>query len=647
MQGKERKFTEGSTLISITDLSGVIQYCNKDFIQISGYSEQELVNANHHVVRHPDMPKAAFEDLWQTIKKDKPWQGIVKNLCKNGDYYWVDAYVTPVYESGKKVGYQSIRSCPTKKQVESAEKLYQELNQQPNKKIPKPGFFETLTLATKFNTLITLLFATFLLSEVQSGSLFETDLQHILVNVFFLGLYITILYLLHGNVFSRIDKLSIIIKNLSTGDLNSDIKIQGKDEISEAVISAKILQGRLKAVIGRFGESSQSLTIATDVLSEASYQTKLSMGHQHDETDLVATAMNEMSATVSEISQNTTRTSELATSADEAASKGQEMVGLTRKTILELSTDISDIHNTITVLAEECQQIRDITASISGIADQTNLLALNAAIEAARAGEQGKGFSVVADEVRVLSSRTQEATVEINSMIDQLQGGSSKAVLAMDKGLEKVKESVEQIKNTEESFSQIASSVVDLNDMNLQIATAANQQNDVTEEMNGNVHSISMQSNKTLSSVELLESKIKSLTEMSESLQIQLQQYDLGEAAAEFDFNQAKKAHLSWKLRVRNFLQGDINAISKEQVCSHRECDLGRWYYSEGMSKYKDSSYFKGIEKPHARLHQIIQEVFDMYEKGTLDEAEALYQELGPLSDEIVDLLDKTENSLR
>lgn len=647
MQGKERKFKQGSTLISITDLSGVIQYCNRDFVQISGYSEDELINANHHLVRHPDMPKAAFEDLWHTIKNDKPWQGIVKNLCKNGDYYWVDAYVTPVYENGKKVGYQSIRSCPTKEQVSSAKKLYKDLNQQPGKKIPQPGFFETLTLAAKFNALITLLFATFLLSEVQSGSLFETDLPHILVNVFFLTLYIAILYLLHGNVFSRISELSAIIKKLSTGDLNSDITVSRRDEISEAVVSAKILQGRLKAVIGRFSESTQGLSIATDVLSEASYQTKKSMGHQHSETDLVATAMNEMSATVAEISQNTTQTSELATSADKAASEGQRMVGLTRQTILELSTDITEIYDTINILAEECQQIRDITAAISGIADQTNLLALNAAIEAARAGEQGRGFSVVADEVRVLSSRTQESTVEINNMVNKLQDGSSKAVIAMEKGLEKVKESVEQIQNTEESFSQIAASVVDLNDMNMQIATAATQQTTVTEEMNGNVHSISMQSDKTLSSVELLESKIVSLTEMSESLQLQLQQYDLGESATGFDFNQAKKAHLSWKLRVRNFLQGDVSAISKEQVCSHRECDLGRWYYSEGMSKYKNSPSFKSIEAPHARLHQIIHEVFDMYEKGTLDEAEALYEELGPLSEEIVDLLDKTERSLQ
>ncbi len=528
---QEKKFAEGSTLISITDLSGIIQYCNHDFIQISGYSEQELVNANHNIIRHPDMPKVAFEDLWQTIKKDNPWQGIVKNRCKNGDYYWVDAYVTPIYENEKKVGYQSVRSRPTKEQVLSAEKLYQELNQQPHKKIPKPNLFQSVTLNTKLTTLLSLLFATFLLAQIQAGSLFTNELHHVLTNVVFLLLFIATLYTFHHDVIGRINRVKRALKKLSSGDLTCHITVLKKDEIGEAVISAKILQGRLKAVIGRFGEFSQMLTVSTEVLSEVSYQTKLSMSQQHSEIELVVTAMDKMSVTVADISQNSTKTSELATSANQVAADGQQMVSLTRKTILELSDDISDIYSTINILAKECQNIRDITASISGIAEQTNLLALNAAIEAARAGEQGRGFSVVADEVRVLSSRTQASTIEINTMIEKLQDGSNKAVLAMGKGLEKVKESVEQIKNTEESFSQIVLSVIEVNDMSTEIATAASQQHNVTEEINNNVHSINIQSSETLNSVELLENKITELTKISTSLQLQLSQYDLGNSA--------------------------------------------------------------------------------------------------------------------
>lgn len=647
MLGKEREFSEGSTLISVTDLKGVIQYCNRDFIEMSGYSESELINANHNIIRHPDMPKAAFEDLWETIKADKPWQGMVKNRCKNGDYYWVEAYVTPVMQDGKKIGYQSVRSCPTRKQVDDATTLYQTLNNDPQRKLPKPSFLDTIKVSTKMNAIITAIFISFLLVQMSVDHLFSTDALHIASNLWVTLLLFLLLYIFNNDVAKPIQQLTRTIRRMASGNLTEHIVVSKHDEISRAIVSTKILQGRLKAVIGRFVESSHSLGIATDVLSEASYQTKMSMDRQHQETDLVATAMNEMSATVGEIAENTSKTSEFAGATDDVAQKGRQIVESTKNTILELSDDITNISETINLLAQECQQIREITSAISGIADQTNLLALNAAIEAARAGEHGRGFAVVADEVRGLSSSTQQSTVEINTMIEQLLDGSNKAVVAMEQGLDKVNQSVDKIQNTEEAFSEIVASITDVNDMNMQIATAAEEQSCVTEEMNTNVHSISVQSTRTNKNVEQLEGKIASLITMAKSLKLQVSQYDLGEPATQFDFEQAKTAHLSWKSKVRDFLRGDTNAITKAQVCSHRECMMGKWYYAEGMKKYSNSTYFKQIEAPHARLHAIVKEVFELYELGRLDEANELYNELAPLSDEIVELLDKTEASIK
>jgi len=647
MSGKQRVFAEGSTLISVTDLQGVIQYCNKDFVEISGYSEQELIGAHHNIVRHPDMPKAAFADLWQTIKDNKPWQGLVKNRCKNGDYYWVEAYVTPVFEHGKKIGYQSVRSCPTQQQIDSATSLYADLNRNPEKKLPQPGFTQRIKLATKINVLTALILLSFLLAQHSGNHLFTTDPLHIALNLIFIGLGVYMSFLINNDVIGRIRSMNKLIKKISSGKLTDNIRISKRDELGDALLSVKMLQGRLKAIIGRFSESTQSLGLAIDVLSETSYQTKHNMDRQQTETDLVATAMNEMSATVTEIAENTSRTSELAAQTDEVAHIGKQIVESTKSTIMELSDDIGNISETINMLAEECQQIRDITAAISGIADQTNLLALNAAIEAARAGEHGRGFAVVADEVRMLSSSTQESTVEINTMIEQLQDGSSKAVVAMEKGLEKVKQSVEQIQETDTAFTQIVDSVTNVNDMNMQIATAAEEQSAVTEEMNTNVHSISTQAERTSGNVAQLEDKVGSLTEMLSSLKLQLDQYDLGETASHFDFDKAKSAHLSWKIKVRDFLQGNRAAITKDQVCSHRECAMGKWYYTEGVKNYGTNSYFKKIEAPHARLHQIIKEVYEMYEMDELEKADKLYLELAPLSDEIVSLLDKTEKSVR
>ncbi|MDB1122693.1 methyl-accepting chemotaxis protein [Vibrio algarum] len=529
MTDKERQFGENATLVSITDMDGVIQYCNRDFIEISGYSEQELINSNHNIVRHKDMPKAAFEDLWSTVKMDKPWKGIVKNRCKNGDFYWVDAYVTPVFENGKKVGYQSIRSCPSRKQIADAESLYKDLNNNQHKKIPKPSLYSKMTLAFQVNTIVALAFATYVLMQMYEGQLFTLEPLQVMTNLWIMLLFSVLLYLINFDVVKRINRLTRILKRISAGDLTEKIEIIKEDEIGETVMSAKMLQGRLKAIIGRFSESSHDLIIATGVLSETSHTTKSSMDTQHTETELVATAMNEMSATVSEIAQNTARTSELAAAADNAATTGKVMVSSTREAIFELSESLSAISESINLLANECHQIKDITESISGISEQTNLLALNAAIEAARAGEYGRGFAVVADEVRVLSSRTQQSTEEINTMIEKLQGGSVEAVKAVEKGLEKVHISVEKIESTENAFTEIATSVTDVNDMNMQIATAAEEQSSVAEEMNQNVTSISVHSYKTADSVVLLEDKVDELTKMSSSLAIQLEQYNLGE----------------------------------------------------------------------------------------------------------------------
>ena len=146
---REQTFADGSNLVSLTDLKGVIQYVNSDFIQISGYTADELIGQNHHMIRHPDMPPAAFEDLWATIKANKPWRGMVKNRCKNGDHYWVDAYVTPVFEGPMKVGYQSVRSCPTRKQVEQADALYAKMRANKQLKIPKKTSWNDKSLAIK------------------------------------------------------------------------------------------------------------------------------------------------------------------------------------------------------------------------------------------------------------------------------------------------------------------------------------------------------------------------------------------------------------------------------------------------------------------------------------------------------------------
>ncbi|WP_369433706.1 methyl-accepting chemotaxis protein [Psychromonas sp. MME1] len=433
MSNNEKKFSEGASLISITNLQGIIQYCNKDFIDISGYSEKELIGFNHNMIRHPDMPKAAFADLWATIKNNEAWQGIVKNRCKNGDYYWVNAYVTPVFQDGKKVAYQSVRSCPSRDEITKAEALYATLNTSPNATIPKPSFIKRLSLKKQINSLLALTLMVTLFNTWNSDALLDFNLPFITMLLFIFASFSTLYWTINHKVLTPLEEIIEKIKRISGGDLTENITSHRQDEIGNTLMSIKLLQCRLKAVIGRFNESTQELTLAIDVLSDTGYQTKTNMSRQHAEIDLVATAMHEMSATVAEIAQNTTLTSELAATADTTAQQGKVLVESSRNTTKDLAQNISHVSVTVNTLAQECERIKHITETISAIANQTNLLALNAAIEAARAGELGRGFAVVADEVRVLASRTQQATVEIKDMIETLYTGSRTAVTTMNK----------------------------------------------------------------------------------------------------------------------------------------------------------------------------------------------------------------------
>ncbi len=146
---QEKEFSADTRLVSMTDLQGDITFVNLDFLRISGFNEQELLGSHHNIVRHPDMPPAAFADLWRTIKAGKTWRGLVKNRCKNGDHYWVDAYVMPIVQDGETVGYQSVRSKPSRAQVTEAEQLYARMRKDPSLTLPTKKGWQHVSLALK------------------------------------------------------------------------------------------------------------------------------------------------------------------------------------------------------------------------------------------------------------------------------------------------------------------------------------------------------------------------------------------------------------------------------------------------------------------------------------------------------------------
>ncbi len=275
------------------------------------------------------------------------------------------------------------------------------------------------------------------------------------------------------------------------GDLTRRLSTTSTDAIGRLVIEFNTFMEKLHGIISDVAGSTNQVATAAEEMSSVSLESHEGVIKQQVQTEQVAAAMNEMTATVAEVAQNAESAAEAAKSASDEARSGAEVVQGTVSAINNLATDVSGAAEVIKQLEADSENIGSVVEVIHSISEQTNLLALNAAIEAARAGEQGRGFAVVADEVRTLASRTQESTKEIQSMIERLQAGTSHAVEVMNKGSDQAVVSVEQASKASESLRAITDAVATISDMNNQISTAASEQGSVANEINQNINVIS------------------------------------------------------------------------------------------------------------------------------------------------------------
>ena len=287
------------------------------------------------------------------------------------------------------------------------------------------------------------------------------------------------------------------VETVASGNLTVEIQQGSQDEIGELFGAFGKMVASLRTIIADVTGSTVQLASAAEEMSAVTEQTSRGMGQQQAETDQIATAMNEMSATVQEVARNAAAAAQSAHQADDQASKGKQVVSQTIESIDALATEVEKAGQVIHKLEGDSVSIGAVLDVIKGIAEQTNLLALNAAIEAARAGEQGRGFAVVADEVRTLAQRTQQSTQEIRKMIESLQSGAKDAVKVMVEGKRQAQVSVEQAAKAGAALETITRAVATITDMNTQIASAAEEQSAVAEEMNRNIVNISQVANQT------------------------------------------------------------------------------------------------------------------------------------------------------
>lgn len=309
------------------------------------------------------------------------------------------------------------------------------------------------------------------------------------------------------------------------GDLNVALKESGASELKMLAEGFNAFVTKIKTTVEGVAQSVNDLSATTNRIHEVSSQSSDTIKQQSMETEQAAAAVNQMSSTAANVAHHASDASKAATSADQSVQKGKSEVSTTIQTIQKQIQQLEDAAAVVNQLARDSDSIGTVLNVINEIAEQTNLLALNAAIEAARAGEAGRGFAVVADEVRQLASRTQSATTEIQDVVVKLHTAASDAVLSMEHTQSAAKESVHQAQLSGESLASITSESQIISDMNLQIASAAEEQALVAEAINNNVVSISERANQVQGASEEMKSATNELAELTQRLEVLVSQF--------------------------------------------------------------------------------------------------------------------------
>ena len=502
---------EDQYLISKTDMKGKIIYANPAFIEVSGFTREELLGKPHNLIRHPDMPPEAFADLWDTLKEGKPWLGVVKNRTKDGGFYWVLANAYPVVENGQVTCLASVRVKPSREQIEAAETFYADLNAGRVRgytvkggQVVRAGWRRIIDyIGMPFQKTLRasmLRMSVLGLAAIATGAYFAAQGGVPAVHAWWVWPAIGLLtagmlgygWVVAQRVISSLDDAARVARQISAGNLTLELQPGESAEVNNLNSYLDIMRKSLISI----SNDVEVGVHATHHTAQVLYANNTHLSARTDDNAAslqeTAAAMEQLTVTVKQNTDNAHLANRLADDSMRIAQRGGDVV--------------HDVVQTMNGIKESSGKISDIVTLIEGIAFQTNILALNAAVESARAGEAGKSFAVVAGEVRNLALKSSQAAKEVKNLIDE----SNRRISA----------GAEQVARAGETMQDIVNSVRRVTDVMGEISTASEEQTTGLTEINQAISLMETVTSQNAAMVQDLGQTVRTLSAEAENLEV-------------------------------------------------------------------------------------------------------------------------------